>query len=155
MSLPRGQSSLADVRRRVAQRLSALAFLHESSRAFGLGEIPSGLVHGSFYVTIPQGVSLATWKVTDSNGFDWQSNVEVITAYRFAPHRSVADEDAALVWGHKILNHLVRQSDDWPVDLRIKGDDATVNVEPDSGGNFLLIRNGVIARHNLSLTEAA
>ena len=155
MSDPRAQSSMADIRRRTSGRLELLPFLKESPRPFSLGEVPAGIVHGAYFVTIPQGLALGTWKVNAANGFDWQSSVEVTVACKFSPHRSVKDHDAALVWAHKIVVHLVGVSDSWPIDLRIKGSDVTVSVEPDSSGNFEIIKVGLLVRHNLSITEAA
>lgn len=147
--------TLPDVRRRCTTRLQSLDFLRVSERAFGLGEIPSGLANGSFFVTVPDGISLPTWRANAANGVDFQSNVQVKVAYKLGPHRSVKDHDVALMWGNRILIHLIVQDETWPIDLRMSGHGNTVNVQPDSGGNFLLIDVGAIARHALSLTEAA
>lgn len=154
MSAPRGPQSLADIRRRFTARLDLLDFLEPTDRAFGLTDVATGAAHGAFYVLVTGGRSLGTWKVTDSNGFDWQSDVQVTAAYKRDPHSELEDYDGALSWAHKIVNHLVRQTDEWPNDIRVRGDDVTVSVDLDQSGQFHLIRVGLLARHNLSITEA-
>jgi hypothetical protein len=154
MSDARGPQTIADIRRRFTFRLELLDFLEPTDRAFGLAEVPTGIAHGSFFVLVAAGVSLPTHKVNDSNGFDWQSNVHVTVAYKLDPHSSLEDHDKALAWAHRIVNHLVRQSADWPIDIRVRGDGVSVAVDPDLSGQFLLIRVGLFARHNLSIVEA-
>lgn len=154
MAQPRANSGLPEIRKRIADRVGLLGDpFRVSSRAFSLSEVPDGLSHGSFFVKMPGGISLDTWKVNDANGWDWLSPVETHILFRLGPHQSIANEDEALRMGHRVAIQLVRQTDDWPIDLRFKGSDVTITVEPDTSGNSILIVVGTPCRHRLSITE--
>lgn len=154
MSTPiQKQSNLGDVERRVAARVNGLGSdVHESQRGFSLTEQSAKLAHQSFYVDIPSGRDLETWRSTPGNGLDWESDVEITFCHRLTKDAQESKREARK-FAHKIINRLMAFDADWPQDWRIYSPE--FDIELGAGTPWILGTVRINVRHILSLTSAA